>query len=71
MGLRRRRRTVRGAAVNAVRLLVRILGSLALVAGLAVMLVSVIAVVRIITYESADDADHLEAKQDYLKAPIS
>jgi arylsulfatase A-like enzyme len=59
---------VRGAAVNAVRLLVRILGSLALVAGLAVLLVAVIGVVRIITYESADDADHLEAKQDYLKA---
>ena len=54
--------------MNAVRLLVRILGSLTLVAALAVLLVAVIGVVRIITYESADDADHLEAKQDYLEA---
>ena len=68
MGLRRRRQIVRRTVVNAVRLFVRILGSIALVALLAVLFVAVISGVRIITYESADDADHLEAKRDYLEA---
>ena len=54
--------------MNAIRLMIRVLGSVALLGAFAILCVAAIAAFRIVTYASSDDADHLEAKQAYLEA---
>lgn len=51
-----------------ISLLVRVLGSAVLLALLAALVLALVFALRAVTYESQDDADHVEAKAEYLEA---